>query len=116
MQYVSIDELKANLLYAGSPFARVKNHQGEDLTAILKRIPRAPMVPLDEYGKLYAQCENALSRMADAERRCRIVSKEAEKLSAQYEAALSKMADAERKCRILTKELEAARGATGDGV
>ncbi len=80
MEYVAIDELKANLMYAGSPFARVKNHQGEDLSHILERIPRATMVTLDEYGKMYAQCETALARMADAERRCRMLTLELEKV------------------------------------
>ena len=80
MEYVAIDELKANLMYAGSPFARVKNHQGEDLSHILERIPRATMVTLDEYGKMYAQCETALARMADAERRARLLTKEVERL------------------------------------
>ena len=81
MEYVAVDELKANLMYVGSPFARVKNHQGEDLDQILQRIPRASMVTLDEYGKLYAQCETALARMADAERRCRLLTREVERLA-----------------------------------
>lgn len=79
-ELIHVNELWANLFYVGSPFKEVHNMQGESLKQILDRIPRAPAVTLEDYNKLHAQFETALSIMADAERKNRILVDEIEKL------------------------------------
>ena len=79
-ELIEVNELWAALMYTGSPFKEVHNNEGESMRQIIERIPRAPAVPLEEYGKLYAQYEKALSLMADAQRKNRILVKKIEEM------------------------------------